>query len=262
MWMNIQTLKVGSKGPAVERWETFLRGRDLLNEREVDQVFNEATADATRKFQELHGLYVDGMAGKGTIGYAINQLGFEYKPVPAKEDWPPKPRNLSSVSSADRPGIFGVIKFAPAPSKGNPEGIKITNNWTSQHLDKVVVPQLKGVTGAPKSGQIFFHKKAVPQLLAMFQEWEDAGLIHLVLSWAGSWAPRFIRGSRTTLSNHSWATAFDINVPWNGLNRVPAQVGEQGSVRELVPIANKHGFAWGGHFKRRDGMHFEVAKLL
>jgi hypothetical protein len=39
-------------------------------------------------------------------------------------------------------------------------------------------------------------------------------------------------------------------------------VGQHGSVRELVSIANEHGFFWGGHFdKRRDGMHFEVAVI-
>jgi hypothetical protein len=38
--------------------------------------------------------------------------------------------------------------------------------------------------------------------------------------------------------------------------------GKKGSVRELVPIANKHGIYRGGHFKGRpDGMHFEVARV-
>lgn len=74
--------------------------------------------------------------------------------------------------------------------------------------------------------------------------------------------PRFVRGSRTTLSNHSWGTAFDINYAWNCLGALPALRGEKGSVRELVPIAHRHGFYWGGHFSRRDGMHFEVARVL
>ena len=71
-----------------------------------------------------------------------------------------------------------------------------------------------------------------------------------------------MRGSRTTLSNYAWGTAFDINVPWNARGTVPALCGEKGSVRELVAIANEHGFYWGGHFSRRDGMHFEVARVL
>jgi hypothetical protein len=37
------------------------------------------------------------------------------------------------------------------------------------------------------------------------------------------------------------------------LGTMPALRGEHGSVRELVPLANAHGFYWGGHFSRRDG---------
>jgi hypothetical protein len=56
---------------------------------------------------------------------------------------------------------------------------------------------------------------------------------------------------------------MDINVAWNGLGRQPAFVGQKGSVRELVPAAEKHGFYWGGFFASRpDGMHFEAAKIL
>jgi hypothetical protein len=29
-----------------------------------------------------------------------------------------------------------------------------------------------------------------------------------------------------------------------------------------VPVAHKFGFYWGGHFSRRDGMHFEIAKVM
>ncbi|NRA35694.1 MAG: M15 family metallopeptidase, partial [Polyangiaceae bacterium] len=37
----------------------------------------------------------------------------------------------------------------------------------------------------------------------------------------------------------------------------------EGSVRELVTIAEEHGFYWGGFFSTRpDGMHFEAAKVL
>lgn len=260
--MALQTLKEGSKGPAVLKWETFLRGLELLNDREVDEEFNAITKEATWQFQARYGLHVDGEAGPETIDYATRQLGFEAKPPKASDDFPPKPRNLSPVAPDSRDNLFGKIAFVAAPAKANPEGVKITNDWAGQNLGKVVIPQIQGVRGAPSSGTIFFHKKAIHQLQSMFQAWEAAGLSKLILTWGGSWAPRFIRGSRTVLSNHSWATAFDINVPWNGLNRTPALVGEQGSVRELVQIANQHGFYWGGHFQRRDGMHFEVCKLL
>ena len=117
--------------------------------------------------------------------------------------------------------------------------------------------------GKPKkTGNVSFHKKAAKQMLALWAEWEKEGLLHLVKSWDGTYVPRFIRGSKTKLSNHCFGTAFDINVKWNGLAKRPALVGQEGSVRELVEIANKHGFYWGGHFRRKDGMHFEVAKIM
>ena len=65
-----------------------------------------------------------------------------------------------------------------------------------------------------------------------------------------------------TLSNHAWGTAFDINAALNPRGTVPVFRGQPGSVRELVPRANDLGFYWGGHFSRRDGMHFEVARVL
>ncbi len=43
------------------------------------------------------------------------------------------------------------------------------------------------------------------------------------------------------------------------LGHEPARVGEHGCVREMVALAHEHGFYWGGHFARLDGMHFEVA---
>jgi hypothetical protein len=86
--------------------------------------------------------------------------------------------------------------------------------------------------------------------------------LHLILTFDGSYVARFVRGSTSVLSNHSFGTAFDINVTWNRLGVVPALVGQKGSVRELVGIANDNGFYWGGHFTRLDGMHFEIAKLL
>jgi len=53
-----------------------------------------------------------------------------------------------------------------------------------------------------------------------------------------------------------------VNADWNALNRTPARPGQRGCLHELVPIANRFGFFWGGHFIRnRDGMHFEVAHV-
>jgi hypothetical protein len=181
-------------------------------------------------------------------------------------DWPPA--TIKPIRAAQRVKLFGAFSYVPAPTASNPEGIKIRGSWQRDNLTRVTIPQLKGVRGAPRSGRIFFHKAAAQQLKDLFQAWEGEGLIELVKTWGGSWNPRFIRGSRKTLSNHAWSSAFDINVPWNMLGRQPALVGRTGSVRELVPLAAEYGFYWGGwgwgqgRNARPDGMHFECAKIL
>jgi len=257
----METLQIGSKGPLVEQWETFLCGRGLLTDKAVDNHYTEETFAATRRFQDIYHLGIDGKAGNQTIGYAMAHLGFEVFEL-SSPDFPAQPDDAKPLGFADRQKLLGEIEFVPAPVAGNPEAIKITNDWQKHHLGRVTLPQLKGVYGAPGSGTITFNKAAIPQLVGLFQDWEKQGLTKLVLSWGGSFAPRFIRGSRTTLSNHAHASALDLNVPWNGLGARPALVGEKGSVRELVLTAHRHGFFWGGWFGRKDGMHLEVFRIL
>jgi hypothetical protein len=269
--MSFRVLKLGSKGSDVRRWQTFLRGLNLYKS-EVDGIFGPATADATRALQrrankEGHTLIVDGIAGNQTIGYAM-MLGFEVVETPATDDdengpnWPPPPEDLSPLTNAKREKLFGHIEWMAAPTTTNPEAIRITNGWAKENIVSVAVPQLVGVARAPKSGKVQVHRLAADPIVQLFQAWDDAGFIGDILAWAGSWAPRLIRGSTSNLSNHAFGTAFDVNAPWNVLGARPALVPEKGSVRKLVPIANEHGWYWGGHYKtRKDGMHFELARV-
>ena len=233
----------------------------------ADGDFGPITRQASIDFQKAHNLFPDGVVGNDTLGRGM-QLGLqiiEDETPPAQiegnPNWPPRPTDLPIPPPARRDAFLGRIEFVPAPRPNNPEAIRITNGWDSTNITRVTVPQLIGVEGAPGDGRVSFHVKVADALKDLFQAWETAGLTDRVLSWAGSWSPRFIRGSTTELSNHAYGAAFDINVPWNPLGRRPALVGDRGSVRELVPIANQHGFYWGGHYKTRpDGMHFEFLR--
>ena len=256
----MKVLKLGASGPAVRRWQTFLRGQGLAVV--VTGSFDEDTDAATRAFQVKNKLEVDGAVGNETFGRAA-MLGFELVPFvddplaafPARPDFPPLAGN------AERQALFGPLKFVAAPAPDNPEAIRITNGWDTANLVRVALPQLAGIKGAPRSTNVFFHTKAAAALAALWAEWKSAGLIDRVLAYDGAYNPRFIRGSTTVLSNHAFGTAFDINVEWNPLGAQPALRGSKGCVFDLVPIAHRHGFYWGGHFTRRDGMHFEVAKV-
>lgn len=264
----MKTLKRGRRNPVglTKTWQTFLRGHDLYLG-EVDGKFGPLCEAATKKYQKRAGLYpVDGVVGNCTWGQAmVDGLEMIESPNKGKEgpNWPPLPTGLKPASLAQRHKLFGKFAYVPAPHKSNPEAIRITDGWQGKSITRVTIPQLIGVNGASKRGHVFFHKAAAPQLVALFQAWEDADLIGLVRGWAGSFVPRFIRGSRSRLSNHAFGSAFDINVPWNGLGRRPALVGDKGSVRLLVPLANDYGYFWGGHYSnRKDGMHFECARVL
>jgi hypothetical protein len=89
----------------------------------------------------------------------------------------------------------------------------------------------------------------------------EAGLLRLVLSWAGAWNPRLVRGG-TTLSRHAYAVGWDINAAWNPLGKAPAPAGSTGSVVELVPLAVEHGYTNGMNWSRPDPMHFEVCRVM
>lgn len=259
----MKLIRLGAKGEDVERWQYFLIGQGYELKGGADGDFGPATFDATVHFQQIMGLQPDGVVGNKSYGAAMT-LGFggvtDTDKSKISQNWPPAPTDLVPlVGNAAKQAAFGKFTYKPDPNSNS--AVIVTDNWARDNMTLVKVPQLKLVTGT--GDKIYFHKKGAEQLKALWAGWEKEGLLHLVKTYAGAYNPRLIRGSETNLSMHAFGTAFDINVAWNKLGAVPALVGQQGQVRELVPLANELGFYWGGHFKTRaDGMHFEIAKLL
>jgi hypothetical protein len=261
----LQILSRGSTGPEVEKWQNFLRGLSSSSNVIVNGTFDIVTESETKTFQNRKGLVPDGSVGPKTMSLAL-QSGYPLMVDPTGDingpNWPPRPAT-GPLNPFDREKLFGKFSYVASPSYANPEGITITGDWINKSIATVKVSQLSGVPGFPSSNLISIHTALTQQFMNLIKAWDDAGLTYLILTWGGSWAPRFIRGSRTVLSNHAWATAFDINVQWNQLGVQPALRGATGSTRELVEIAYDHGFYWGGWFPQRpDGMHFEAYKIL
>ena len=260
-------LEKGLYGDDVKAWSTFLCGLYPQSHIVVSCNFDDSIDLWTKQFQKDHGNSIDGVVGPKTLADAL-KLGFDPLDSSTHVDdsgpnWPPQPNDVHFLSYADREKVFGKFVFVPNPTQYNPEGIKITDGWAANNIVTVTIPQLMSVPGVPAGGRVQINKLIQNQFIAMFGAWEQAGLSKLVLSWAGSFVPRYVRGSRTYLSNHAWGSAFDINVPWNGLGTNGALKGQKGSVRELVQIAIDHGFAWGGWWKERsDPQHFEAFKLI
>jgi len=84
--------------------------------------------------------------------------------------------------------------------------------------------------------------------------------VHAVLGTAGMLCARFVRGSTTSISNHSWGTAIDLTIAGvldtRGDNRV------QYGLTLVAPAFNRHGWFWGAAFGTEDAMHFEVGEAL
>lgn len=258
--MRLIVLKKGMICKEVGEWQSFLRGQNLYLGK-IDDDFGNLTHNATKCFQKRHRLFKDGVVGNKTWGKAI-MLGFDIGLVKVQDNWyPPKPDFKPIVGNDKRMSIFGEFEYEASPTARNPERIMVDKGWKKEHIVWVDLPALKEATNGKHRG-MNFHRLGAEQLEDFFNEIHKQGLHKRIISFSGAYYPRFIRGSRKTLSNHSWGTAFDINAWQNWLNKEPAKKGEKGYLMDLVPIANHYGFYWGGHFTRKDGMHFEIAKIL
>jgi hypothetical protein len=144
-------------------------------------------------------------------------------------------------SVADAVGTFrytvlGGGRIAPDPA------------WVSSHIVTATVPIL---------GQVTCNRLLFPQLVAALQDIQDRGLADEIHpgEYAGCYYPRFIAGT-TTLSNHSFGLALDLNVPGN-------QRGSVGEIdRGVVAIFKHWGFTWGGDWSYTDPMHFEMNTVV
>lgn len=142
---------------------------------------------------------------------------------------------LGSVVGTYRYRVLGGGRIAPDPA------------WVAANIRTEVVPILGSVT---------CHKALFPQLRQALLEIQQDGLaaeIHPE-EYAGCYYPRFIANT-TTLSNHSFGLALDLNVPGNGRGTV----GEMN--RAVVATFKKWGFAWGGDWRWTDPMHFELSEV-
>ena len=142
---------------------------------------------------------------------------------------------LGSVVGTYTYRVIGGGRIAPSES------------WVAANIRTEVVPILGSVT---------CHRDLFPQLRAALLEVQQRGLASAIHpdEYAGCYYPRFIAGT-TTLSNHSFGLALDLNVPGNGRGTV----GEID--RDVVAIFKTWGFAWGGDWRFTDPMHFELAEV-
>jgi hypothetical protein len=267
----------------VQRWQYFLlvkRGISAVGG--VDGGFGSLTEQGTKLFQIQNQIPTTGKLDAKTLEVA-QALGYTVQPDDFydKMKRPKKPTDLASPTNEARNGALTCFKFKQLAKqfRPDPDGIVITSScdgsvsdWESKFITKVAVPGLVHLPSF-KSGFMRVHTVVAPKLTALFEAWAKADLMHLFLTWDGAFVPRYIRDGSpsdgphgikqsnnvTSLSNHAFGSAFDVNADLNPRKFPSASPGKKGCVFELVKIANGIGWYWGGHFSTEDGMHFEFA---
>jgi hypothetical protein len=120
--------------------------------------------------------------------------------------------------------------------------------WVTSHISTETMPII---------GPMTCNTQMFPQLRAALEEIQAQGLASAIhpQQYGGCFVPRFIAGT-TTLSNHAFGLAFDVNVPEN-------ERGTVGQInRQVVAIFEKWGFTWGGTWHFTDPMHFELNRIV
>ena len=102
--------------------------------------------------------------------------------------------------------------------------------------------------------KVYCNKAMSGPLLKAFKNLIETGHVKELKTWDGCFNIRPKKSGRTP-SLHSWGLAVDLNAAWNGYGRVPTLSAG------FVKCFTDAGFDWGGLWKTKDGMHFQLAKL-
>jgi hypothetical protein len=100
---------------------------------------------------------------------------------------------------------------------------------------------------------ICVHKAFKPRLYNAFKQLENIGIHHEIKSFEEAFCIRFIIGSSSVLSVHSWGAAIDLNVNDNPLGSEGAWSSE--FIDTMLQNGVFSGQRWYG---RKDPMHFSM----
>lgn len=114
------------------------------------------------------------------------------------------------------------------------------------------VPGYMEIGVIPK--RIYCNKDMVEPLSKAFHNLIQRGHVNELKTWDGCFNIRKKRGL-ASMSLHSWGIAIDVNAFENGLNQTPKL--SPGFVKCFTDA----GFTWGGLWKRKDGMHFQLKSI-
>ena len=147
--------------------------------------------------------------------------------------------------------------------------MKYGDPHTEAHMTVWDVPTELEIGAIPR--KIYCNAAMVKPLRLAISHLITRGYIDELKTWDGCFNLRPIRGyeqrymhlmdegstaqAMDLLSLHSWGIAIDVNASWNKLGAEPTLTA--GFVRCFTDA----GFIWGGDWKRKDGMHFQLDRI-
>ena len=191
-------------------------------------------------------MIVWGFRSRAAIDAAFAAEGFAEPNVRIFRSWDaPNPDSTIGLSQTKK--LLGEFAYRV----NGPDSLALTPGWSDANIH----PRVTFNDIAVRAGCNNVVHPAVQGALSELAAAGLAGLIDTVStnSTGGCFVPRFNRvtGNLGFVSRHSWGQALDINVSTNPLGAVPKLDCR------VVRVFRKWGFAWGGNFLSRDGMHME-----
>ena len=235
MTINMKTIKKGSFGEEVKRWQLFLQSAGYSIPY-VDGAFGPATERDTIKFQTANGLKPDGIVGSKTWNF-VTRVSDN---TPLSERWPKQDYN-SMVN------FYGPV---------------------GENQTKLDLPYPLKLAWEPATqlNRITCHQKVTKSLYTIFEKTKDTyghkNIVALKLDlFGGCLNVRKMRGG-SAWSIHAWGAAVDLDPDRNKLKwGKDKAVFAAAEYNDFWKIVEAEGWVSLGRARNYDWMHFQAALL-
>lgn len=251
-----RTIRRGSKGDDVRRWQAFLL-MDGYRIGLADGNFGRKTETATKQFQSKKGLKADGIVGPSTWRFVPNNF------IPVL---PAIPVNKPAANN-NKPHIISKPTNLVWPKQGYNSMVNFYGP-VGENQTKLSLPYPMKLAWDTKTtlNRITCHKKCVEAFHNIFENalkaYGQKDITRLRLDiFGGCLNVRKMRGG-SAWSIHSWGAAIDLDPDNNQLKwgKDKATFGKK-EYEEFWKIVEREGATSLGRARNFDWMHFQFADL-
>lgn len=245
--------------------QTADAGADLRISRQEEALAAE-TAERARLAAEVAGLRTDIARLREDMSLLANRAAAPAAATPPPTDLPDEDfENPPETEALTEAMLLAKTRFnrgiTQPKNRVMMEILGPPRDSYSTECQPVTNPRLKALMETRQIGPITVTmvRPALDSLQRIMDRLKETDPdIHDKVGTAGAICARFIRGSATAVSNHSWGTAIDLTL--EGELDPFADGGTQFGLLILAEYFNDEGWFWGATYGREDSMHFEVGE--